>query len=54
MNKEELKSLIMQVQEALNQMTEDRLDITANDILQMSIQLDHLIVEYTKLENLDT
>ncbi|HHY83621.1 MAG TPA: Spo0E family sporulation regulatory protein-aspartic acid phosphatase [Clostridiales bacterium] len=53
MKKEELKSYIMQVQDALNQLTENRLDITANDILQMSMQLDHLIVEYTKLENLE-
>ena len=52
-NIEELKIHIMQVQEALNQMTENRKDITSSDILQMSTRLDHLIVEYTRMANIN-
>ncbi|MGI6141967.1 MAG: aspartyl-phosphate phosphatase Spo0E family protein [Caldicoprobacterales bacterium] len=45
---ESLKSRISRMQENLDRITANRDDITSEDILKMSMELDELIVEYTK------
>jgi len=49
---EALKSRIYKMQEDLDRITGIREDITSEDILKMSMELDDLIVEYTKTVNM--
>ena len=49
---EALKSRIYKMQEDLDRITGIRDDITSEDILKMSMELDDLIVEYTKTVNM--
>lgn len=51
MSMDALKFRIRQMQQDLDQLTQDKDTVSGNDILKMSMQLDDLIVEYTRAIN---
>lgn len=51
MGMEALKTRICEMQEDLDKLAACRDDITSDDVLKLSMQLDDLIVEYTKISN---
>ncbi|HPT79060.1 MAG TPA: Spo0E family sporulation regulatory protein-aspartic acid phosphatase [Candidatus Atribacteria bacterium] len=50
MQKESLKASILKLQHRLNDMTVENSNLSSNDIVELSSNLDHLIVQYLNLE----
>jgi len=53
MQKESLKASILKLQHRLNDMTVENSNLSSNDIVELSSNLDHLIVQYLNLEYRD-